>query len=143
MSIRTGIILPHLGPSQLNEEIIDIVNGGGDYTIFFEDVSKTYRPINVPMMNITESRYFSGRLIAFTLLSANYILNSLKHIKAEYYLYELPWLRGYNNFIENIKILRNESLGVTTRSKEYASLFNKYANREIAVKTIEEILKSD
>ena len=134
-----GIILPHIGASQLVEEVINSIQGK-NCTLFIENIVQPYRKINFPIMNISESIFFSGRLISFSLFSAQYSLANLQNVSLEYYIYDLPWLRGYTDLISNNKILRNPNLKLFTRSDEYANLINKYTNKEVKVLQIGELI---
>lgn len=135
-----GVILPHVGPSQLAEEVFSAMTGDDMYSIYYERVANPYRPTVIPLHTVSECLFFSGRLIATSLFSAQFILSSLQHIEACYYIYDLPWLRGQTNFVENLKILRNPELKLYTRSEEYKSLIEKYTNRSVEVKTIGDLI---
>lgn len=139
--MNTGIILPNLSASQLVEEVLQITEKEkGFYTLYLENVTQPYRPVRSPIMNVSETVFFSGKLIATTLFSAQYILHSLQNVDKKYYVYDMEWLRGRNNFIDNMKILRNPELSLYTRSEEYAQLIKNYCNRDVKVCTIGELI---
>lgn len=91
-------------------------------------------------MNVSELKYFSGRVIHFSLSSPEFTLNSIYPIDNVLYSYDLDWLNGMNNFVNNVKLYRNKNLRLITRSNEYANLLSKYANKKVEMKTLEELL---
>ncbi len=140
---KTGIILPHFGPSQLTEEVLNIINkDNGNVTLYYESAVQQYRPISFPYLNVTECLHFSGKLIGTTLFSLGYITKSLKKIDAYAFLYDLPWLNGFTDYMANIKLLRNPDLKLLTRSEDYAKMVRNYTNRECGVCTIEELINA-
>ncbi len=136
-----GVILPHLGPSQLAHEVITKVNAErGCYSLYYEGLYPAYTRIHSSLMNITESKYFSGRLISTTLSSAEYTLFSLQHIELIYYCYDLEFLRGKTDYIHNISIYRNPKLKLFTRCESYAKILSDYCNKEVEVCQIGELM---
>lgn len=139
--MNTGIILPNLSASQLVEEVLQITEQDkGFYTLYLENVTQPYRPVRSPIMNVSETVFFSGKLIATTLFSAQYILSNLCNTEKIYYVYDLEFLRGRTNFIDNIAVYRDPNLKIYTRSLEYAKLLENYCNRHIEVINIAELL---
>lgn len=142
--MNIGIILPHVASSQLKDEVFDIVNAyaekGNSYTIFFENVAPNYRYILAPLMNIADSKFFKGRLIGFTLSSTDFMLRSFNEVESVLYAYDLEWLRGKTNFIENNAVYRNPNLQLCTRSNDYARLIEGYANRTPSVVSLEKLM---
>lgn len=139
--MNVGIILPSLGPSQLTEEVLEAIQKGKDrYCLYYENLMQHYRPIPFPVMNISESVYFSGKLIATSLFSASYILSNLNHTRKLLFCNDLEFLRGRTDFMQNISVYRNPELELYTRSEDYAKLLSNYTNKEVKVKTIEELI---
>lgn len=135
-----GVILPHVGPSQLAEEVFSAMTGDDMYSIYYERVAVPYRPTVIPLHTVSECLFFSGRLIGTTLFSMNYVLSSLQKIESVFYIYDLEFLRGKTNYMDNLKIYRNQELKIYTRSEEYAKIFKNYANRDIEVKSIRDVI---
>jgi hypothetical protein len=139
--MKIGIILPHLMPSQLSFEIFDIINNGQtshEYTIFYENISKVFNPPFCPIMNISEMKYFSGRLVGFSLDTVNYMLKSIKIVEPILYLYDIEWLRGKTNYLENVNKLRQ--ITTLTRTEQYADIISKYANIECEAVWLEDVI---
>lgn len=143
MSLRVGIILPHLAPSQIKDEVFDMIDKYAtvhDYSIFYENVAPNLRRCLAPIYNIADSKFFTGRLVSFSLQSSPFLLKAYKHVEPIIYLYDIPWLRGSTDYIENNRILRNPELKLITRSKDYASLIKHYTGILPEVKTLEQIM---
>jgi hypothetical protein len=139
--INVGIILPHLGASQLTEEVLNSISDGKNrYVLYYENLANPYRPIPYMNTNITETVHFKGRLIATTLFSASYILSNLNYTEKIFYIYELEWLKGRRDFLENLKTYRNQDIKLYTRSEEYSKLIGNYCNRKVEVKEIKELV---
>lgn len=140
--MQVGIILPHLIPSQLGFEVVNLVNSNPNkhsYTIFYEDLMPNLLSPTCPVMNISDVKYFrTGRIVCFSLSSASLLLKSVNHIEPILYLYDLPWLRGHADYMENLKIMR--ALPVYTRSDEYARLASNYANIKCVHRELREVL---
>ena len=142
--MNVGIVLPHLGPSQLTEEVLECCLRGKDkYALYYENVVKLYRPVPFFNSNISETLFFTGKLIATTFFSANYILSSLNHNKHIMYFYDIEFLRGRTDFIQNISTLRSPQLELYTRSEDYAKLISNYCNKEVKVRTIEQVINEN
>lgn len=144
--MNIGITLPHLAPSQAKDEVFDIVNrlswkGENSYSIFFENVAPNFRNVSAPTMNISDSRFFKGIMIGFTLSSVSFSLNSPNSCETILYSYDLEWLRNNRPFLDNILVYRNPNLKIYTRSKDYANLLGHYSNREVGVISLEELLR--
>ncbi len=143
--MNLGLVVPHLAPSQLRDEVFDIINRNkkttnNSFTLFFENAAPCFSPVIAPIMNVSELKHFRGRAIHFSLSSPEFTINSLYPIDSILYSYDLDWLSGKNDFVENVKLYRNENLRLITRSNEYANLLSKYANKKVEVKTLEELL---
>ncbi len=143
--MNIGLILPHLSIAQIKDEVVDIINknsqqGKNSYSIFFENTSPNYRMVLAPLMNISDSKFFKGRLITFSLSTIQYALNSPNLVEPVLYVYDLEWLRGHTDFVKNVSIYRNPKLKIYTRSEDYADLLNKYANIKVEVKSLEKLM---
>lgn len=129
----TGVILPSLHSSQLSYLAIkqgnSIVANGDDFVIFYENLHPACLKPDFAIMQTVEIWKFRGNLIATNLSHAAQLLHVKNHIKKFFYVWDLEWLRGNKNFLENIKIYRNEELTLLCRSKEHAKRIEDYCNR--------------
>lgn len=135
--MNIGIILPSLGTNQLAFETITTINreimsgSKHDYRIFFEDL--TPRVINplCAVMNIAEIWNYSGLLITTTLSNTRFASKVVGDVKKVFYVWDLEWLRGKNNFIQNLSVYRDPQFALLTRSEEYAKMIEFYSNRKV------------
>lgn len=146
--MNIGIILPHLSPSQIKDEVFDIVNQHGQndnfsYSIFYENVSPNLRVCLAPIFNIADSKFFSGKLIGFSLESSTFLLKTFKNVRPYFYLYDLPWCRNRTDFMANNQIFRNPQLTLITRSHDYAKLIKNYTGILPEVKSLEQLLTEE
>lgn len=143
--MNIAIVLPHLAPSQLRDEVFDIINrnrsvSNNSYTIFFENAAPCFSSVVAPIMNVSELKHFRGRAIHFTLSSPRFTLNSIYQVETILYSYDLDWLSSHPDYISNVKLYRNDKLKLVTRSDSYANLLSKYCNKKVETKTLESLL---
>jgi|JI10StandDraft_1071094.scaffolds.fasta_scaffold98623_3 hypothetical protein len=140
--MNIGIILPHLVPSQLTFEVEKVIRENSEqynFTVFYENLFAIYKYPSCPVMNISELKYFrKGRVVSFDISAANKTLKSVNAIEPVLYLYDLEWLRGKNDYVNNVSLLRKIKL--ITRSEEYKTLVENYTNSNCEVKTLKEVL---
>ncbi len=143
--MNTGVIIPHVGPSQLTEEVLEAAKYPQNvYSIFYEHETECYRAIPHLLSNVSESLIFTGRLIATSLSSAKYVIKSLNHVQRIFYVYDLEFLReGKNNYIANLEIYRHPSLKLYTRCEDYADRLRKYANVDVEVDSIYNVMNGE
>ena len=129
-----GIIIPHLGPSQLAFMILkqtELLKGlGWSSFLFYEDLLRPCINPTVATMNITEAVRFNGHCISTNLNQTRLLLNSNTGGKKIFYVWDLEWLRGHDDFDLNSKIYRDENLTLISRSNEHSQALKNYCNRE-------------
>lgn len=128
-----GLILPNLSASQLAFEFITQANKisfCGEYECILFPLSITTQCIkpNVSIMNISEIYNFNDILIATNLYSASYIANLKNNARKIFYIWDLEWLRGKINYIENIQVYSNPKLELVCRSEDHAEILENYCN---------------
>jgi hypothetical protein len=143
--MNLAIVLPHLAPSQLRDEVFDIINRNRDktnnsYAVFFENAAPCFSSVIAPVMNVSELKHFRGRAIHFSLSSPQFTLKSIYKVETILYSYDLDWLAGNPDYVENMKIYRNENLKLITRSDSYVNLLSKYCNKKVELKSLEDLL---
>jgi hypothetical protein len=135
--MNIGIILPNLEPSQLAFETIynlneEIVAGSKhDYRIFFEDLSVRFMNPSCAIMNISEIWHFDGLLVTTTLNNTRLALKTTGNIQRVFYVWDLEWLRGQNDYLHNLSIYRNPNTLLLARSTEHAEAIYNYTNRKV------------
>lgn len=143
--MNIGIIIPHLLPSQLSFDVTNIINKNNSkhsYIVFYENILPNANSPFCPVTNLGDMKYFrSGRLVSFNLGSASLALNSINPINPLLYIHDLEWLRGNNDYIKNLKVMRNIELA--TRSSEYSTLVENYCNKTCPFISLERVLNPD
>lgn len=130
----TGVIVNSLESSQLNYLTIQqgnaLVAHGHDFVVFYENLFPAFLKPNFAVMNTSEIWKFRGNLIATNLAHANQLIKVKNILKKYFYVYDLEWLRGHKNFVENIRTYRNTELTLACRSEEHAKIIENYCNRK-------------
>ena len=134
MITKVGIILPHVFNTQLTycvvKNIYTLVNNPKyDFVIFFEDLTPPMMKIPCAMMNVAEIHCFNGTLISTTLNNTVLSLKAINQARKIFYVWDLEWLRGQNNYLSNLDVYRNPNLELFTRSESYAKAIDNYSNR--------------
>lgn len=134
-----GIILPNLSGGQLVYEVFDAIHGiknnvDYDVVVFFEDYTDI--PIKPPCacMHLTEIPNFKGKIIATNLSSASFLLKKTIITEKIFYVYDLEWIRGKNQYLINYKLYN--SMPLYTRSEDYAKELKNYANVDAKVMSV-------
>lgn len=135
MNNNIGIILPNLEMSQLSFETIYTINkeiasnNGYDYRIFFEDLSARCIDPMCATMNSSEIHSYDGLLISTTLDNTKASLRTVGKVERVFLVWDLEFIRGQNNYIENIKIYRDPRIKLVARSIDHAKVIANYTNR--------------
>lgn len=126
-----GIVIDNLSLSQESFFTIGYINKlvekGIDCTIFVNEFSTPCMKVNCAVMNISEIWSFSGLLIAFNLNNAQIISKVISNVKTLFYVSDLEWLRGKNNFVNNIKIYNSVDF-LCVRSLSHYKAIHNYCN---------------
>lgn len=129
-----GIIVTDLGPSQLAFMILkqtELLKGlGWSSFIFYESLMRPCINPTVATMNISESVSFDGHCLSTNLNQTKLLLNNNTRGKKIFYVWDLEWLRGHDNFDFNSDIYRDENLILITRSQEHSDALKNYCNRK-------------
>lgn len=134
---KIGIILPHLGSSQLSYFVINQINAHVsqsnefDFVIFYEDLSPVcIRPL-CATMNMNEIWAFDGLLISTNITNALASIKTVNMSRKVYYAFDLEWMR-YNrkDIFSNMQIFQNKDIGLIARSNYHAKAIEKYSGRK-------------
>lgn len=134
---KIGIILPHLGSSQLSYFVINQINthvsqsNKFDFVIFYEDLSPVcIRPL-CATMNMNEIWAFDGLLISTNITNALASLKTVNMAKKVFYAFDLEWMRNSRHDIfNNMKVFQDENMGLIARSNYHAKSIEKYSGRK-------------
>jgi hypothetical protein len=144
MTKQIGIILPHLGLSQLSfyacnraNALLDKSNDL-DIVFFIENLVPPSLNVNTSIMNLHELVDFKGVLITTSLSNTQMALKCVNKSKILYYVWDLEWLRGKTNYIQNLEILRDSNIELIARSLSHFNAIEKYCNRK-PIKIIQDV----
>ena len=139
--MNLGIIIPHLGSSQMAHEAIKLVNQAKDAVIFVEQLIAPCMPVHCASMCITEAVSFGGLLITTNIentMMASEIVNR-KKVKLVFYVWDLEWLRPNKaNYLYNLKTYNTPDV-LVVRHKDHVSPLTNYCNRQPVVKEFSEV----
>ncbi len=135
--IKVGIILPHLGSSQLSYMAINQINAcmsqsnKYDFVIFYEDLSPVcIRPL-CATMNMNEIWAFSGLLISTNINNAIASLKTVNMAKKVFYCFDVEWMRRTRkDIITNMKVFQDNDIGLIARSNYHAKAIERYSGRQ-------------
>jgi len=142
-----GIVVPHLGSSQIGFTAIKAIEKIEDNkVIFFENLVPSICSLNCAKLCVNELTHFHGTLITTnidnTILGLN--LCNRKKTKVIFYVWDLEWLRkGKNNYLYNLQAYKDANV-LIARSIEHAGPIENYSNRKplvIESFNLEEILR--
>jgi hypothetical protein len=130
--MQIGIILPHLGASQLSYLVTQQVNQGGrDYVIFQEHPLPPIQRVRTAILPIYEIAKFKGVLIGTDLSAAKYMVNLTAPSRKLFYPWHVEWMRHGNDYLSTVKTIMSPHLEVIARSQSYAEQI-RIMNREPA-----------
>ena len=134
--MNVGLILPHVGPSQLayygiNQCVIAQEHTPFDYFVCFREEQPPCMPIRLACMNISELYGFNGIVISTDLESSSMMLSAINNTLKFFYVWDLEWLRpNKSNFLSNMNIYRNPNLELIAQSEDHAKAIENYCNRK-------------
>ena len=135
--MKVGIILPHLGNTQLAYQTICHVNyligqqSKNTFALFYEDlVQPTITPLcsTFPISNIWD--FNDGHLISTTINNTITMGNSTSTSRKFFYVWDLEWMRDNNrNFLYNIRAFNNPNIELITRSTSHALAVRNFSKK--------------
>lgn len=133
---KLGVMLTDLRGSQESYLAIEQMNRlvletDIDCTIFTE--FSRFKPCMTPLfgvMDFAEIWSFDGLLISTNLSNTNISINALNAAKKIFYVWDLEWLRGKKDFVENVNIYRSNKVELIARSNDHSIVLQNYTNRK-------------
>lgn len=144
MITKIGVILPHLGPSQLAFNVVNQINqlsnfnNNFDFMLFFENLVKPCINPNCAAVNANEIWSFEGILISTNINAAIASAKAVNRARNIFYVWDLEWLRGMTDFPFNMQAYRNPNVELVARSQHHVRAIEDYCNRKVS-KVIEDI----
>lgn len=137
--MNIGIIVPHLGASQISfyaiKAINQLVQSGykDDLVLFFENLVPPILSPQCATICINELMSFKGVLITTTIDNTTNALamNSRKDNQIIFYVWDLEWMRpGKNAYLYNYKAFQ-QATKIIARSQAHAKAIENYSNRKV------------
>jgi hypothetical protein len=134
MVIKIGVVLNDTLLNQQSFLIINQLNAlvrnpDCDAVLFCENKTPTCIPPEVPIMNVADISKFDGLLIATNLNNAEMVMKCISPSKKIFYVWELEWLRGKQDFERNVATYRR--LPLVARSDDHAKAIFNYCNEPV------------
>ena len=137
--MNIGIVVPHLGASQIAfyaiQEINKLIASGyeRDTILFFEQLVPQILQPQCATMCINELMSFKGTLITTTLDNTTMAvaLNTRKDNQIIFYVWDLEWMRpGKNIYLYNYNAFHKADK-LIARSQNHAKAIENYCNRPV------------
>lgn len=132
---KVGIILKNLGQNQSSLLLINYLNGlvtqtnEYDFTIFYQEmVPLAYRPLCATMSVAEVYDFEEGILIATNIDSAIALNRCPNSSKKYFYVLDLEWLRGRQNYLYNQEAF---NLNLICRSQSHAEAIKHYSGKQV------------
>lgn len=119
---KIGVVLQHLGNSQLNYEFFQSANKivqerrDVDIICFFSTPSRPMIPLRFATMPVCESKMFDGVLVSTNMHLASLALQNINAEKRFYFSYDLDWMRDRYEYVDVAKLYRAYEQRVLVRS---------------------------
>jgi hypothetical protein len=153
--MNIGIVVPHLGSSQISfyaiKEVNRIINAGypDDITLFFEHLIPSIIPPKCAVMCVNEIMSFKGTLITTTLDTTLMSLarNTRQNNRIIFYVWDLEWTRfNHGDYLANYDIF-HKAHKLVARSANHARAIENYCNRKadsiVEWFNVQEIIKAE
>lgn len=130
---KIGIVTHSLYNSQLSYTLIKECNElsqdiNYDIAVFYEELAPPIIRPNFGIFNACEMYSFDGILIATTIPTALSVTRTVKSLKKIFYIWDLEWLRGQNNYLYNLSCYQHPELQLICPSDDYAKAIENYCN---------------
>ncbi len=139
MTIRLGVAVKHLGPSQLAFQLInqgnDFVGSGatGDFVAFFEEPKRPCFHLGFSSMQIMEGWGYDAPIVATTFNTAEKLLRFPACPRKLFYVNDLEWLRRpQRNFYQLQAVYGSPQLTLIARSHDHKQVLEQLWNRPVA-----------
>lgn len=73
--------------------------------------------------------FYNGNMICTSMNTLKILSNIHTNSKKFFYVWDLEWLRGNYNYIENVKLMRNDKIELIARSEHHAKCIKEYCNK--------------
>lgn len=129
---KNSYFLNNLRCSDLNYEIIKIANQTKS-PIFVKNQHDQFLNTTGPIYSAGSINKCNTELFCFTLTDAAFLINSAIRCKIKLLLWDIEWLHGNNNYMNNLYTLQHPRITVLARSPEYKDIIDQYANLNVEI----------
>lgn len=129
---KSSFLLNNLQCSDLNYSIVNLANKNKN-PIYVKNQHNPFIKTDCPILNVSSIHKCQSELFCFTLTDAALLINCAIKCKIILLLWDIEWLHGNNNFMNNLFILRHPNITVLARSQEYKQIIDEYANLNIEI----------
>jgi hypothetical protein len=133
--LKIGVALKDLSPSERNFMFMaqlseKTTKPDVDCRIFYQNLEPTcVNPLNCALMPLAEMFGFQdGILITTDIDTTLFAINAPISSKIIFYVDDIEWMRGNNNYLQNIKVYQSKYCSVICKSADYSRYLNNYAN---------------
>jgi hypothetical protein len=146
--MNVGIIVPHMGASQISFTIIKEMDKikAHDKILFFENLMSSIIKPSCAMLCVNELGHFKGNLITTNIENTLLALNicNRKAVRIYFYVWDLEWIRrNRGNYLYNLPAYKDVN-HLIVRSNYHVGPVENYSNRKpIVIEdfNLEEILR--
>jgi hypothetical protein len=134
--MNVGIIINNLGPNQQAFTTINRVNSLGQMdipyklTVFYKEPAQNCCRLATASTTFDRIFGFDGVLIATDLDLTLFMLRANMPKVKVLYMFDLDWVRGFGNYIQNYSMYNDPNLIVIAPSMAYANELTNYCGRK-------------
>lgn len=119
---------------QICRTIIDYIRyNPNNQIVLFNQYSEKIDTKHIPILPISHSKYYTGKLVTFDIQSLLIATSSIKAEMVYYYTQSIPWEMSYNSYCNWKKIFDHKKLKVITHNKYLYDIYNIVWNNAIGV----------
>jgi hypothetical protein len=128
MNQDIGFLLTHIDNTAWYDNILKqirllIDNNPYKHICVFNSYSEKLDTYNVPLLHISQAKFFEGNIFVFDIV-ALCIIKNFPLIQNKYFFSrDIPWYRSYNNYQEWTNIFNQNNLNIIAQNQEIYDLY--------------------
>jgi len=136
--IDLGILCIKLENTTTSEHILKtakslIDNNPYSQICIFNSYSEIVENNSVPILHISQAKFFKGNLVVFDMPSLILSKNFINLSKRFYYAYELPWTKHIQNFKYWSEIFDSKDLNIITKNQQLYDIYDMCWKKPIGI----------
>lgn len=141
---KIAVLVNSLLVSELSYNVLKFANKLSEdknlnVVVFTQNVAPSAFENKVAVMTVDESFKYSGTFVTTDLDTTKQALKCLNVQRLIFYVYDLEFMRGKNDFLKNNEIYRDDKVELVCRSESHAKVLRNYSNKDVQVKSLEEV----